>query len=110
MKIGIIRCLQTEDMCPATTDLLFAKEKKGAFECIEGDIEVIGINTCGGCPGKKAVTRAQEMVRRGAQGIAFASCIAKGTPIGFACPFAKKMRDAVAAAVGDDIFIIDYTH
>ncbi len=110
MKIGIIRCMQTEDMCPATTDLLFAKEKKGAFEGIKGDIEVVGINTCGGCPGKKAVTRAQEMVRRGAQGIVFASCISRGNPIGFACPFAKKMRDAVAAAVGDDIVIIDYTH
>lgn len=110
MKIGVIRCMQTEDMCPATTDLLFAKEKKGAFEGIEGDIEVVGLSTCGGCPGKKAVTRAQEMVRRGAQGIAFASCISKGNPIGFACPFAQKMRDAVAAAVGDDIVIIDYTH
>lgn len=110
MKIGIIRCMQTEDMCPATTDLLFAKEKKGAFEAIDGDIEIIGINSCGGCPGKKAVTRAQEMVRRGAQGIAFASCIAKGSPIGFACPNADKLREAVKAAVGNDIIILDYTH
>lgn len=53
MKIGIIRCMQTEDMCPATTDLKYAREKKGAFEGIEGDIEIIGINSCGGCPGKK---------------------------------------------------------
>lgn len=110
MKIGIIRCMQTEDMCPATTDLIFAREKKGAFENIEGDIEVIGVNSCGGCPGKKAVARAQEMVRRVAQAIAFASCISKGNPIGFACPFAEKMRDAVKASVGEDIVIIDYTH
>ncbi len=110
MKIGIIRCMQTEDMCPTTTDLIFAREKKGAFEGVEGDIEVIGVNSCGGCPGKKAVTRAQEMVRRGAQGIAFASCISKGNPIGFACPFAKKMREAVSSALGEDIVIIDYTH
>ncbi len=110
MKIGIIRCMQTEDVCPATTDLLFAKEKKGAFEAIDGDVEIVGINSCGGCPGKKAVTRAQEMVRRGAQGIAFASCISKGNPIGFACPFAKKMREAVQAAVGDGIVILDHTH
>jgi len=110
MKIGIIRCMQTEDMCPATTDLLFAREKKGAFEYIEGDIEIIGINSCGGCPGKKAVSRAAEMVKRGADAIVFASCISKGSPIGFACPFAKKMRDAVASAVGEDVTIIDYTH
>ena len=50
------------------------------------------------------------MVRRGADTIVFASCITRGKPIGFACPFAKKMRDAVLWAVGEDIRIIDYTH
>ena len=60
MKVGLIRCLQTEDMCPATTDLKVMREKKCAFEGVEGEIEVIGINTCGGCPGKKAVSRAAE--------------------------------------------------
>lgn len=102
--------MQTEDMCPATTDLKYAREKKGAFEGIEGEIEFVGLVSCGGCPGKKAVSRAVEMVNRGAEAIVFASCITKGNPIGFACPFAKKMMDAVSAAVGKDIVIIDYTH
>ena len=110
MKIGIIRCKQTEDVCPATGDFKAVKEKTGAFENIKGELEIIGLNSCGGCPGKKAVFRAKEMVKRGAQGIAFASCIFKGTPIGFACPFADKMRAAVKAAVGDGIEIFDYTH
>lgn len=110
MKIGIIRCMQTEDLCPASTDLKYAREKKGAFEGIQEDIEVIGVNSCGGCPGKKAVSRAMEMVHRGADTIVFASCILKGNPIGYACPFAKKMRDAVSSAVGESIKIIDYTH
>ena len=110
MKIGIIRCMQTEDLCPATTDLRFAREKKGVFEGIEEDIEVIGVNSCGGCPGKKAVSRALEMVRRGADTIVFASCISKGYPINYACPFAKKMRDAVASNLGEGIKILDYTH
>ena len=64
MKAGLIRCLQTEDMCPATTCFAVMKANKGAFEEVEEDIEVIGVSTCGGCPGKKAATRAQEMVRR----------------------------------------------
>jgi len=58
MKVGLIRCIQTEDMCPATACLKVMKEKKLAFDGITEDIEVIGINTCGGCPGKKAITRA----------------------------------------------------
>lgn len=50
MKVGLIRCLQTEDMCPATTDFKVMREKKCAFEGVEGEIELIGVNTCEGCP------------------------------------------------------------
>ena len=38
MRVGIIRCMQTEDYCPGTTDFRMIREKKGAFENIEEDI------------------------------------------------------------------------
>ena len=110
MKVGIIRCMQTEDFCPGTTDFRMIREKKGAFEGVEEDIEIIGFINCGGCPGKKAVLRARELVNRGADSIAFASCIQKGTPIGYACPFAKRMKDVIKNDLGDGIRLIDYTH
>ncbi len=110
MKVGLIRCMQTEDMCPATACFKVMNIKKLAFEGIEEDIEVVGVNTCGGCPGKKAVTRAAEMVKRGADTIALASCITKGNPIGFACPHAEQMKAAIEKKVGESIKIIDYTH
>ena len=110
MKVGLIRCMQTEDMCPATTDFIVMKEKKGAFSNVQEDIEIVGVNTCGGGPGKKAVTRASEMVRRGADTIALASCITKGNPIGLACPHAQAMKEAIARRVGDSVTILDYTH
>lgn len=110
MKVGIIRCMQTEDFCPGTTDFRMIREKKGAFEGVEEDIEIIGFINCGGCPGKKAVLRARELVNGGADSIAFASCIQKGTPIGYACPFAKRMKDVIQNDLGDGIRLIDYTH
>ena len=110
MKVGIIRCMQTEDFCPGTTDFRMIREKKGAFEGVEEDIEIIGFINCGGCPGKKAVLRARELVNRGADSSAFASCIQKGTPIGYACPFAKRMKDVIQNDLGDGIRLIDYTH
>jgi len=110
MKVALIRCLQTEDMCPATTCLKVMKDKKLAFEGITEEIEVVGVNTCGGCPGKKAVTRAQEMIKRGADTIVLASCISKGTPIGYPCPFARQIKDAIQRKIGDSIKIIDYSH
>lgn len=110
MKLGIIRCIQTEDMCPGTTDFKVINEKKAAFEGVEEKIEIIGFNTCGGCPGKKAVTRVEEMMRRGADTIALASCITRGNPIGFACPNAEKMKEVIIKKFGDRITLIDYTH
>lgn len=110
MKVGIIRCMQTEDFCPGTTDFRMIREKKGAFEGVEEDIEIIGFINCGGCPGKKAVLRARELVNRGADSIAFASCIQKGTPIGYACPFAKRMKDVIQNDLGNGIRLIDHTH
>lgn len=110
MKVGIIRCMQTEDMCPGTTDFKAVKDKKLAFEGVEGEIEVIGFVSCGGCPGKKAVTRATEMVKRGADTIVLASCITRGNPIGFVCPHAEKMKAAIVQKVGEAILLLDYTH
>lgn len=74
MKVGILRCQQTEDMCPGTTDFKIAAEGSSAFAQI-GPCEIVGYLSCGGCPGKRAVTRAKMMVDRGAEAIVFASCI-----------------------------------
>jgi len=110
MKVGIIRCMQTEDYCPGTNDFKMIKERKGAFEGITEDIEIIGFANCGGCPGKKSILRARELVKRGADTIAFASCIEKGTPLGYPCPFAKKMESLIQNDLPDDIHFLNYTH
>ncbi len=110
MKVGLIRCMQTEDICPGTTDFKVMREKKCAFEGIEGEIEVISFTTCGGFPGKRAVTRAAEMVKRGADTIVLCSCITRGNPIGFACHHVQAMKDAITKKLGDSVKIIDYAH
>ncbi len=110
MKIGLIRCRQTEDICPGTMDFKIIREKKCAFEGVQEDIEIIGMVSCGGCPGKKAVTRAEEMVKRGADTIVLASCITKGTPMGFPCPHAKQIKAVMEKKLTNKIKIIDFTH
>ncbi|MDD4526931.1 MAG: CGGC domain-containing protein [Candidatus Margulisbacteria bacterium] len=109
MKVGIIRCQQTEDMCPGTTDFKVALEGKLAFEEI-GKSEIIGFVSCGGCPGKRAVSRAKMMQEKGAEVIMFASCISKGNPIGFPCPHFQQMKDSVIKKLGPNIKTIDWTH
>lgn len=110
MKIGIIRCQQTEDYCPGTADFRAIRERQGAFAGIEEDIEIVGFINCGGCPAKKAVLRARELVRRGADTIVFASCIQKGTPIGYPCPFFRKMLELVKQELPEGAKVFEYTH
>ena len=110
MKVGIIRCMQTEDYCPGTTDFKMLRERRGVFEGVEEDIELAGFTNCGGCPGKRVPLRVRELLRRGADTIVFASCIKKGTPVGYPCPFAKRLMDLAAAEAGEGIKILDWTH
>ena len=53
MKLGIIRCMQTEDYCPGSRDFRTIRERKGAFMG-EDDIQLVGFINCGGCPEKKS--------------------------------------------------------
>lgn len=110
MKVGIIRCAQTEDYCPGSADFRVIREHEGAFSGVTEEIEIIGFINCGGCPGKKAVLRARELVSRGADTIAFASCIQRGNPIGYPCPFAKKMKEIIVNDLPGEIQYLDYTH
>ena len=109
MKVGVIRCQQTEDMCPGNTDFKVAKEGKRAFENT-GPVEIVGFVSCGGCPGKRAVARAQLMVDRGADAIVLASCISKGNPIGYPCLHYEDIKNALKKKLGTEITLIEWTH
>ena len=109
LKVGIIRCQETEDICPGTNDFKIAGEGKSAFE-ETGPVEIVGFVSCGGCPGKRAVARAKMLVEKGAQAVVFASCISKGNPIGFPCPHFAVMKEAVVRKIGPEIRIIERTH
>ncbi len=108
MKVGIIRCRQTEDMCPGTTDFKCAGSGKSAFEPF-GQTEIIGFVSCGGCPGKRAVPRAAMLKERGAEAVFLASCIKKGNPIGMPCPHYEAMKAAIERKL-DGTPLVDWTH
>ncbi len=90
-KIGIIRCQQTENICPGTTDFLSAAQGKGAFEPL-GECQIVGFVSCGGCPGKSAALRARMLVDRGAEVVALASCVTLGKPLDFPCPNREQIK------------------
>ena len=109
MKAGIIRCQQTEDICPGDTDFKVALAGQGAF-AETGPVEIIGFVSCGGCPGKKVLQRAKLFIRKGVDCIVLASCMSKGSPIGFPCPHFQQIRDMLGKNIPLGIKILDWTH
>jgi len=109
MKAGLIRCIQTDDICNTTLCLKAVREKTGSFADID-DVEIICVNTCGGCPGKKAVSRAAEMARVGAEAIILSSCMYNGSPIGFKCPNYEKIKKSLKENLPNGVIIIDGSH
>ena len=109
-KVGIIRCQQTEDICPGTTDFKFASAGKGAFAELGDQCEIVGFLSCGGCPGKKAVFRAKMLAERGVDAVAFTTCMSKGSPINFPCPHFDEIIRATEQAGGDKVKILRFTH
>lgn len=110
MKVGIIRCMQTEDYCPGTADFMAIRNKRGSFANLDGELELIGFTNCGGCPGKRVLLKAKLLIDRGAEVIAFASCIKKGTPMGYPCPFHEKMIQLVKDKFGEQIQVLEFSH
>lgn len=90
MKVGIIRCMQTEDYCPGTTDFRAIREKTGVFSDVPEPIELVGFTNCGGCPGKKSVLRARELVKRGGRYHRLCKLYPKGHTDWISLPICKK--------------------
>lgn len=102
--------MQTEDYCPGTADFKFVINNEGSFAELGEPSVLIGFTNCGGCPGKRVLLKAKLLVDRGAEVIAFASCIKKGTPMGYSCPYHEKMISMVKEKFGDKVKILEYTH
>ncbi len=109
MKVGIIRCQLTEDNCHGEYDYDAASQGKYGFHGV-GRSEVVGFTSCGGCPGSSAAVNAKLMIGKGAEGLAFASCVEKGNPAIFGCPYYEEMKQAISAELGNSVKLINYTH
>jgi len=109
MKVGIVRCQQTEDICPGTKCLAYARDGKEAYQEM-GNVDIVGFISCGGCPGKKAVARAVEMEKRGAEAVFLGSCMTRGLPWDYVCPHLDRIKESLKKKLKATTRVIDWTH
>lgn len=108
-KVGIIRCQITEGACAGGADFKAIATGTCAFEAV-GKSELVGIVTCGGCPGTKAGIRAKMLVEQGAEVIALTTCITRDTSKKKACVNAQKIMQDVKDNIPESVIFLDHTH
>ncbi|AGB41121.1 putative metal-binding protein [Halobacteroides halobius DSM 5150] len=108
MKLGLIRCLQTEDNCSGRHCLESIANQEGAFKDIEEKIDLTAMVTCGGCPASKVKSRINAIIDD-VDAIALASCIKLGTPIGYPCPHVATIEESINQ-VDNKVIFFDWTH
>ncbi|VUT27787.1 MAG: CGGC domain protein [Candidatus Syntrophoarchaeum sp. GoM_oil] len=81
IKIGIIICDRYR-MCAGGKCLRSFRNREGAFSIYRenGELELVGYATCGGCPGGNIEYAPEEMVKNGAQVIHLATGLIVGYP------------------------------
>ncbi len=74
-KIEIVRCETVSEVCPGVACLKAFNERHSHFESYGDDTEIIGIFTCGGCPGRRVSRMVEKLVDHGLDVVHLSSCI-----------------------------------
>jgi predicted metal-binding protein len=90
MKVGIVICDRYRT-CGAGKCLRAMRERAAAFSRYPADepLELVGLSTCGGCPGGNVECVAEEMINNGAEAIHLATGLVVGYP---PCPCIDDFR------------------
>lgn len=94
MRVGIIRCQSYSQGCSAASCFRAAKSGSGHFA---ETAEIVGLDTCGGCPRGDAggvVKRAKRLQDAGAEQIHLSNCLVGP------CPWADMWEAAIKKETG----------
>lgn len=101
-NIGIVICDRYR-MCAGGKCLRALRNREGAFDMYgEGEVELVGFTTCGGCPGGNIEYGPGEMKKNGAQVIHLATGLVVGYP---PCPYITYFRDFIQARYGIEVVV-----
>jgi predicted metal-binding protein len=96
-RIGIIICDRYRG-CAAGKCLRAMRNAEGAFDIYgKGEVELVGLTTCGGCPGGNIEYAPEELAKNGAEVIHLATGMVVGYP---PCPYLTSFRDFIGAKYG----------
>lgn len=100
--------MKSSDMIPAMDSLMALLRENGIEDVNAAQISLSGLNTCGGCPGLKALAYADNLLEGGADAIVFISPLLKNKSGTYKCPHLARMVQATRAKMGDEVLVLEY--
>jgi predicted metal-binding protein len=96
-KVGIIRCNVNSANCAGYSCFPAIRNHAAAFASYQDEVELVGFDTCGGCPQGKPdqiVEKAKRLKDKGAEVIHLGNCLAG------ACPWKDMFAESIGEQVG----------
>jgi predicted metal-binding protein len=96
-RVGIIRCDAHSESCAGFKCFPALRNHSGAFAPYEGEVELVGFDTCGGCARGKAdkvVAKAMRLKEKGAEVIHLGNCLTG------ACPWTNLFVESISEQAG----------
>ncbi len=110
-KILIVGCQKTmNEICVGCSRCMVAfNRREGTFELYEGvDAEIIGLLSCGGCPGQAIVMRLAQMKLWNAPMAELPTVLHVAPCLGNYCPHANRIIEKIKSVAG--IKVIEGAH
>jgi len=101
-KVGIIICDRYR-ACAGGKCFRSLNQREGAFARYEGEeVELVGVTSCGGCPGGNIEYAPEEMKNNGAEVVHLATGFVVGYP---PCPHLDHFREFIPRKFGMDVVV-----
>lgn len=104
-KIGIIRCDARADTCAGFNCFSAIREHSAMFSAYSDPVEIIGLDTCGGCDSNKTdkiTARAGRLKEKGAEVIHLGRCLIS------LCPWTDMFANSIEQQI--KIHVVRGTH
>ncbi|MGE5372510.1 MAG: CGGC domain-containing protein [Solirubrobacterales bacterium] len=105
-KIAIVRCDIVSEVCPGVACMQSFNRRHAHFESYGPDTEIIGVFTCGGCPGRRVVRLVEKLADHGLDAVHLSSCMMLDEDYP-KCPHLHQIKRAVEAR---GMKVIEGTH
>lgn len=105
-RVAVVRCETVSEVCPGVACMKSFNHRKNLFADYDGDVELVGFFTCGGCPGRRIFRLVESLQKYGLDVVHLSSCMLLDDEYP-RCPHVKQIKKMLE---NKGIKVVEGTH